>query len=407
MMHLLDKLKEAPLRWLFLALILNVFGLIALYSIGINAGELSLSSRFFKHLLWLVPSLAAFIFFLAIPTKIVHKYAYLAIGVIFVTLFLPYMTGPVAGTYRWISLKGISFQPSEIMKWIIVIALARYLSDYNLKIKNIRSLVLPIMLVLIPAAVIIKQPDLGSAMIVIAPIIPLLYWVGARPLHIFVLLAPILSVVTAFNYYSFIAWILLVAVVLYLSNTTFKVKFSNFFANIFIGLLAPILWAQLKPYQQERFLVLLDVSRDPKGAAYQVIQSQTAIGSGGFLGKGWGEGTQTHLKFLPEQETDFIFSVIGEELGFIAVCLALFLFAILILDLIRVAYHSSERFSSLILIGIAALFLSHIFVNVGMTINLLPVKGLPLPFMSYGGSFLVSCYAMIGLAMNMSIETVE
>lgn len=407
MTNLFLKLKEVPLRWLFLAVILNGFGLVALYSIGSSAEQMSLSSRFFKHLLWLFPSLGAFLFFLAIPVRIVHKYAYGALVVVFAGLFLPLVTGPVAGTYRWISLGGVSFQPSEIMKWVIVIALARYLSDHNLKLRRIQSLAVPIMMAVIPAAVIIRQPDLGSAIIVMAPVIPLLYWVGARPFHIFVLMAPVLTVVTAFNYYSFTLWVLLVAVVLYQSRTTFKVKLANFFSNIFIGLFTPFLWGQLKPYQQERLRVLLDVSRDPRGAAYQVIQSQTAIGSGGLLGKGWGNGTQTHLKFLPEQETDFIFSVVGEELGFLVVCLILFLFAILILDLIKAAYHSSERFSSLVLIGIATLFLSHIFVNIGMTINLLPVKGLPLPFLSYGGSFLVSCYAMIGLAMNMSVEIQE
>ena len=179
---------------------------------------------------------------------------------------------------------------------------------------------------------------------------------------------------------------------------------ANFFGNIFLGLLTPYFWGQLKPYHQERILVFFDVSRDPKGAAYQVIQSQTAIGSGGFWGKGWGKGTQTHLKFLPEQETDFIFSVIGEEFGFVIVCLILGLFAFLVLDLIHSAYKTVERFPSLVLIGIATLFLAHIFVNVGMTVNLLPVKGLPLPFLSYGGTFLLSCYAMLGLAMNMSVE---
>ncbi|MEE9166081.1 MAG: rod shape-determining protein RodA [Candidatus Neomarinimicrobiota bacterium] len=401
------KLKEANLRWVFVALALNGFGLVALYSIGSDAEELSMNSRFFKHLLWLVPASGAFIFFLAIPVRVIHKYAYAAFGLVLGLLFVPHLTGPVAGTYRWISFGGVGFQPSEIMKWVLVIALARYLSDHNLKIKSIRSVIVPILITLIPAVVIMRQPDLGSAIIVVAPIISLLYWVGARSFHIFILVAPILTMITAFNFYTFTFWIVLVAVILYLSNTTFRAKLSNFFVNIFIGLLTPVLWGQLKSYQQERFLVLLDVSRDPRGAAYQVIQSQTAIGSGGFFGKGWGRGTQTHLKFLPEQETDFIFSVIGEELGFIAVCLILLLFALLILDLIRAAYVSSERFSSLILIGIATLFLTHMFVNVGMTINLLPVKGLPLPFLSYGGSFLVSCYAMIGLAMNVSVEALE
>ena len=407
MNSLLSKFKEARLRWFLIALVLTVFGLMALYSIGSHAGGLSASSRFLKQLLWLLPSLGVFLLFFGLPKKVIHKYAYLVFALAFASLFMPYITGQIAGTYRWISFGGIRFQPVEVMKWAIVIALARYLSDYNLKIGRIRSLFLPIAIVFVPMVLIVKQPDLGSAIIISLPVLPLLYWVGAKPIHIFLLLAPLISVVTAFNYYTFTIWIVMIIAVLYLSKATLKVGVSNIFTNIFIGLLTPILWGQLKPYQQERLLVLLDVSRDPQGASYQVIQSQTAIGSGGFWGKGLGKGTQTHLKFLPEQETDFIFSVIGEELGFVAVCIVLVLFAILLMDLIKVSYHSSERFSSLILIGIATIFLSHVFVNIGMTINLLPVKGLPLPFLSYGGSFLLSCYAMLGLATNMSVETIE
>lgn len=316
----------------------------------------------------------------------------------------PISRGPVAGTFRWISIGGISFQPAEVLKWVVVIALARYLSDHRLQLKKIQSLLVPIIAVLIPAVFIAKQPDLGSAIIVVAPLIPLLYWVGARPFHIFLMLAPVISVITAFNYYSFTLWIILVGSVIYLSRTTLRVMLINFFGNISLGMLTPLLWNSLRSYQQERVLVLLDLTRDPLGAAYQVIQSQTAIGSGGLWGKGFGMGTQTHLKFLPEQETDFIFSVVGEEYGFLIVVTILVLFAIFVLSMIQHAYKTSERFPSLVLIGIATLFMSHIFVNVGMTVNLLPVKGLPLPFLSYGGTFLVSCYAMLGLAMNMSVE---
>lgn len=404
MRGLVTKLKESPPAWLLLAVTLNGVGLMALYSISFGDGSISSSSRFFKQLVWLLPALAAYLFFLGLPRRVIHKYAYLAFTVALGLLLVPRLTGPVAGTYRWISLGIASIQPSEIMKWVVVIALARYLSDYNLKINKIQTLFLPILIILIPAAVVARQPDIGSALILLAPVIPLLYWVGARPLHIFLLIAPLMSVLTAFNYYTFTLWILVVAAVLYLSKPRLFTGLANFFANIFIGLFTPLAWGMLKPYQQERLRVLFNPTQDPQGAAYQIIQSQTAIGSGGFLGKGLTRGTQTHLKFLPEQETDFLFSVIGEELGFLAVSVLLILFAFLVIDLIRRAYHTPERFSSLVLIGIATIFLFHIFVNIGMTINLLPVKGLPLPFMSYGGSFLVSCYAMIGLAGNMAVD---
>ena len=385
------KLKEAPLHWLVLVFILNGFGLITLYSISQGGASFSFSSRFVKFLFWFFPAFGAFFFFLAIPKRLIHEYSYIAVVFAFASLFLPYLTDPVAGTYRWISVGSVNFQPA----------------DHRLQLKKVQSLFVPIIAVMIPAGVIAKQPDLGSAVIIVAPLIPLLYWVGAKPLHIFLLLAPIFSIITAFNYYTFTVWMIFIAVILFFSRSTLRVMLAHFFGNVFLGLLTPAIWNNLRVYQKERVLVLLDVTRDPLGAAYQVIQSQTAIGSGGLWGKGFGHGTQTHLKFLPEQETDFIFSVIGEEFGFIAVAFILVLFAFLLLDMIQRAYKTSERFPSLVLFGIMALFMSHIFVNVGMTVNLLPVKGLPLPFISYGGTFLVSCYAMLGLAMNMSIESTD
>tara|TARA_B100000029_G_scaffold515208_1_gene621132 strand:- start:32493 stop:33713 length:1221 start_codon:yes stop_codon:yes gene_type:complete len=404
-MNFFNKLREAPIHWLIVSIILNIFGLIALFSISSGADQLSYSSRFFKFLFWFGPAFGGFLLFFIIPKRFIHEYAYVALAISIIALFLPYLAKPIAGTYRWISFGGISFQPAEILKWVMVITLARYLSDNRLQLKKFFSLFPPILLVLFPALFIAKQPDLGSAVILVTPVIPLLYWVGARPLHILLLTAPIISIITAFNYYSFTCWILFIGVILYLSKSSLRVIVLNFFGNISLGLFTPILWNSLHNYQKERVLVLLDVSRDPLGAAYQVIQSQTAIGSGGLWGKGFGRGTQTHLKFLPEQETDFIFSVIGEEFGFFMVITILSLFAILVLDMIHRSYKLSERFPSLVLFGIAIIFISHIFVNVGMTVNLLPVKGLPLPFLSYGGTFLVSCYAMLGLAMNMSVES--
>ncbi len=407
MNHFVIKTQEVPKHWFFIALVLTGFGLLTLYSISYHSDTSLLTSRFVKQIFWLAGGFLIFLVTFSIPRRIIHKYSYLAVAVVFIMLFLPYITGKIAGTYRWIQLSGFTIQPSELLKWLIIIALARYLSDHNLQMDKFRSTLLPITFVLIPTAIVAKQPDLGSAIILFAPTIPLLYWAGARPLHIFLVIAPVISIVTAFNLYTFSIWILAVGVVLYLSKLGIRIGLINFFMNVFIGLFTPFLWNQLQPYQKERVLVLIDLSRDPYGAGYQLIQSITAIGSGGFLGKGFGNGTQTHLKFLPEQETDFIFSVIGEEFGFVVVVLILILFAVLIWKIIKTSFVVDERFSSLILIGIATIFLSHVFVNVGMTVNLLPVKGLPLPFLSYGGSFLISCFAMLGLAMNMTVEDIE
>ena len=160
----------------------------------------------------------------------------------------------------------------------------------------------------------------------------------------------------------------------------------------------------LSAYQQKRVLTFLYPEKDPLGAAYQIIQSKTAIGSGGLLGKGWGEGTQTHLKFLPVQESDFILSVIGEELGFITIAIVLIIFGYLFNMILRNSFLSKDRFSSLLLLGIGTLLLAHVFVNTAMTVGLIPVKGLPLPFISSGGTFLITSYIMIGLIMRFSIH---
>ena len=194
------------------------------------------------------------------------------------------------------------------------------------------------------------------------------------------------------------------AIVIFYAKTKIISGVSYFFGNIFFGLFARPIWEMLNPYQQNRVLTFIYPEKDPLGAAYQIIQSKTAIGSGGFFGKGWGQGTQTHLKFLPVQESDFILSVIGEELGFVLIAIILITFGYLLNTIIRYSFLSKDKFSSLILIGLASILLAHIFVNTAMTVGLIPVKGLPLPFISAGGTFLITSYLMIGLIMRFSIH---
>ena len=235
-------------------------------------------------------------------------------------------------------------------------------------------------------------------------IFPMLYWAGARPFYLFLLIAPVLSILSAFNVVMFSFWALIITIVIYYSKTNIIASAGYFFGNIFFGLLARPLWDLLNPYQQNRVLNFIYPDKDPLGAAYQIIQSKTAIGSGGLFGKGWGQGTQTHLKFLPVQESDFILSVIGEELGFIAIITILFTFGYFISNIIRNSYLSKDKFSSLILIGLGSILLAHVFVNTAMTVGLIPVKGLPLPFISAGGTFLITSYLMVGLIMRFSIN---
>ena len=222
--------------------------------------------------------------------------------------------------------------------------------------------------------------------------------------YLFLLVAPVLSILTAFNVVLFSIWAFIMAVVIFYARTKIIAGMSYFFGNIFFGLFARPIWEMLNPYQQNRVLTFIYPEKDPLGAAYQIIQSKTAIGSGGLFGKGWGQGTQTHLKFLPVQESDFILSVIGEELGFIAIITILFTFGYLVSNILRNSYLSKDKFSSLILIGLGSILLAHVFVNTAMTVGLIPVKGLPLPFISAGGTFLITSYLMVGLIMRFSIN---
>jgi rod shape determining protein RodA len=176
-------------------------------------------------------------------------------------------------------------------------------------------------------------------------------------------------------------------------------------ANLTMGVAAPVIWNNvLKAHQRERLLVFLDPARDPKDAGYQVAQSKIAIGSGGWTGKGFTDGSQKRLAFLPEQHTDFIFAVLGEELGFLGVAAALMLFLFLFLRVIRVATRAVDSFSSLVALGLAGSWFVHVIVNVGMTINLMPITGIPLPFFSYGGSFMLACWIAVGLLVRISAE---
>ena len=316
---------------------------------------------------------------------------------------LPFLNSKHAGTHRWFDL-GLPFmiQPSEFAKVFTVLALARYLSDHNLRMQRFQSIILPIILSLIPTIVVMNQPDLGTSIVILAPVLPMLYWSGANSFYLFLILAPFLSMLTVFHTIAFTIWAIILAIVIILSRSRLSFSILVFFGNIFLGLLSPIFWGMLSTYQQNRIITLFNPEKDPLGAAYQIIQSKTAIGSGGLFGKGWGEGTQTHLKFLPVQESDFILSVLSEELGFFCIFFILIMVGLLINRIIKNSFLSKDRFSSLVLIGIATIFLSHVFVNTAMTVGLIPVKGLPFPFISAGGSFLLSSFLMLGLSINLS-----
>ena len=397
-------ISDAPWKILFSSFFLSLIGLIALNSIS-HQNTTFIQNPFYKQLFFLFIAIFSFSFSFITPKYIIHKYAYVIFGLGIFIVILPFFGSPHAGTYRWLDVGlPFNFQPSEFSKIFTVIALARYLSDNNLKIKKFRSIVIPIIIAIFPALVVLNQPDLGTSLVMLSIIFPMLYWAGARPFYLFLLVAPVLSILSAFNVILFSIWAFIMAIVIFYARTKIIAGVSYFFGNIFFGLFARPIWEMLNPYQQNRVLTFIYPEKDPLGAAYQIIQSKTAIGSGGFFGKGWGQGTQTHLKFLPVQESDFILSVIGEELGFVVIALILITFGYLLNTIIRYSFLSKDKFSSLILIGLASILLAHIFVNTAMTVGLIPVKGLPLPFISAGGTFLITSYLMIGLVMRFSIH---
>ena len=397
-------INDAPWKILFSALFLSFIGLIALNSISYQSQTIALNP-FYKQLVFLILALVGFLISFFTPKYIIHKYAYIIYGVGSLLVMLPFLGTPHAGTYRWLDVGlPFNFQPSELAKIFLVIALARYLSDNSIKIQYFKSIIIPIAIALVPVLIVLNQPDLGTSLVMLSIIFPMLYWAGARPFYLFLLVAPIFSILSAFSVIAFSIWALLIAIIIYYSRTNIITSAGYFFGNIFFGLLARPLWDILNPYQQNRVLTFIYPDKDPLGAAYQIIQSKTAIGSGGLLGKGWGQGTQTHLKFLPVQESDFILSVIGEELGFLSIMIILLTFGYLINSIIRNSFLSKDKFSSLILIGLGSIILAHVFVNTAMTVGLIPVKGLPLPFISAGGTFLITSYLMIGLIMRFSIN---
>ena len=405
--HIWQQVKASPNVILINIIGLLLLGLMSLYSISILQEENS-SNAFAKQILFLGPAIILMFIMTVLSKRFIHKYIYFFYCLIILLVSIPFFGQETAGTYRWINF-GFSFglQPSEIAKWIIVITLAKYLSDNNLQVNKFSSNIIPFFIAIIPTVIVLNQPDLGTAFVMMVPVIPMLYWVGARPYHLFLIIAPLLSIITAFNVIVFALWSTIVGIIIFRSMDKLWTGVTIFFFNVFLGLMFPILWNFLRPFQKNRILTFFNPEIDPLGAGYHIIQSKTALGSGGLIGKGLGEGTQSQLKFLPVQESDFVVSVIGEELGMISLVIMLLLFALLIVKMINLSYSAPDRFSGLIIIGIASIFLSHVFINCSMATGLIPVKGLPLPFISYGGSFFLSSFMMVGLVLNFGRTEIE
>jgi len=399
------KFPELDIPSLILVLILTGSGLVAIYSASTFVGAGANMQYFWKQVLGIAGGLVMFIMLFSIRKSFMLSYAEVLYISGIILVIIPFILSIVSsGTNRWINLGGFQIQPSEYMKFILIIMLAKIFSESRRSPENPGYVLYPLGVLLLPAALVFLQPDLGTTFIYVVVFAAMLFASGYKLYYIFLIAAPFVTVLAAFNSWVFLVWGIIVALVIFLNNKNVIFSVSMFLVNILVGIMTPFFWNAIKPYQQERILTMLNPHLDPMGAGYQVIQSQIAIGSGGLHGKGFLQGTQSHLHFLPEQHTDFIFSVISEEFGFIGISIILFLYAFLILRWFRMALSAKSTFSAMLIIGGTTALLAHIFINVGMTVGLLPVTGKPLPFISYGGSFLMTCFGLTGLVLNGNAE---
>ena len=348
---------------LALTLIAGGIGLVALYSAVHAGGGSEQAGLFTKQLIWYgagtVVMVATFLVNFKVYERWGHLFYFLCIGLLVAVL----VSGKyVGGSRRWIALGPLSLQPSEIVKVAVIIMLAKYYARVvRTEGLQLRELVTPVIITAVPFVLIVRQPDLGTAMLI--------------------------ALIAA-------------AMTLYV-----KIERRTLIGLVASGALAvPVVWYFLKGYQKQRILTFLNPDRDPLGAGYHIIQSKIAIGSGMLTGKGFLMGTQNSLDFLPEQHTDFIFSVLAEEWGLIGTALVLLAFLLLIMWGLKIAQHSRDPFGTIVAVGVTTMIAWQVFINIGMVMGLLPVVGVTLPFVSYGGSSIITMMASVGLLLNVSMR---
>ena len=319
---------------------------------------------------WAAPQLVRFVVGIGIvlgvaviDIRILLRYAYIFYIAVFVLLVGVDLKGIIGGgAQRWIDLGGFNLQPSELMKPALILALARYFHGIGVEeIGRPTNLILPVAMTLIPAGLIIKEPDLGTALLIMMSAAGVLYMAGVR------------------------MW-----------------KFALVAAAGVGGMFA--VWPFMHDYQRNRILTFLNPERDPLGDGYHILQSKIALGSGGLFGKGFMAGTQSHLNFLPEHQTDFIFTMLAEELGMVGGLALLGLYIILLIYGYSIAFRCRHQFGRLVAMGITTGFFLYFFINMAMVMGLLPVVGVPLPFISYGGTALLTLMLCVGLLMNVHVH---
>ncbi len=430
-----DEIYRIDYVLVFTVMLLVLIGVLIIYSAGFDPVEKINRGLYKKQLLWFI---FGFVLMLAVTFmnyKMLSEYSlHIYIGFLLILLFTTIFGKTVRNTRAWLNFGLFAVQPSEFMKLGLVILLAKYLEFRERDIRNFRELLIPTILMIVPLVIILKQPDFGTAMMFIPVLFILLYVGGADVSHLISIIgiAAIALVVPMIITYR--EWIgqegsnfildffkssnllyVVAGVLLFVAIASFVLNFffiKKYYRRIYIpatvislGLFfSVIIHKYLKVYQKRRILVFLNPDLDPYGSGYNIIQSKIAAGSGGFFGKGFLNGSQAQLGFLPEKTSDFIFSVVAEEWGFIGSIVIIALLSVIVFRGIQIALESKDKFGALLASGITSIFFFHIFINIGMAVGIMPVTGLPLCFISYGGSNLIMSMIAVGILINIRMR---
>lgn len=403
-----SSLGDSPL--LFTVLALTLFGTAMIYSAGrLDVPDPGVTRAWKMQLAWLGISLAMFFVVMRVPVRWLEWIAlplYLAsLLVLALTLVIGTGAGTAASTRSWLRFGPIGVQPSQFANVATVLMLAKVMGVWREQPDTVWRLWKPIAITAVPMLMILAQPDLGTAMVFGGVLLAALFWAGTPLGILFMLLSPVLGLALGYlEPWIYSVYMIGLCVFLYLYRASLSEWVAVLSLNIVTGAIAWPLWNSLKPYQQARFVSFADPTADPQGAGYHLLQSKISIGSGGLTGQGFMQGPQKRLAFIPEQHTDFIYSIIGEELGLIGAGLVLVAYLVILWRLARLAESTPDPFAGIVVFGILGAWMTHVLVNVGMTLGVMPITGIPLPFLSYGGSFLLATYIALAVAQRVGLE---
>jgi rod shape determining protein RodA len=406
---LADRRDLRQIDWVLVAAVFGLvtIGLLLVYSATSHPGSAHPGFHW-RQLSWFGIGVVCAYAVAAVHYRNYDTLAWVGYALSLVLLVAVFLFGVEAyGAKRWLRIGGFQFQPSELAKLCTIFVLARHLDQKRIDLSRARNWIAPFFIVAVPMALVMKEPDLATSLSFFVFAVTMMFWAGMPLGTLLLALSPVMSVALFFLTRSEWPFAVLFLGLLAWTRPRRPVLIVLLLVNLAVGAALPHLWNGLEPYQRGRIETFLNPGQDPTGAGYQVIQSQIAIGSGGPTGRGFLEGTQKGLSFLPMKHTDFIFSVLGEELGFWGTSLVLFLFAVVCFRGLRIAQMARNAFASLVAVGVVSVFFYHMLVNILMTLGWAPVAGIPLPLLSYGGTSLVMNCVQIGLLLNVAIHRHE